>query len=57
MHPKIGYNRLCQYHIADLRSLAQRDALGRAARTARRNRRHQAAHPRQSLQAAPAAAH
>ena len=57
MHPKIGYYQLNQNHVADLRRQAQRDALAHAARTARHKRRHQAAHPRQSLPAAPAATH
>jgi len=35
MHPAIGYD-LNQAHLADLRHQAQRDALARAARAARR---------------------
>jgi hypothetical protein len=41
MHPKIGYYELNQDHLADLRRQAQRAAL---ARSARRARRHQSGH-------------
>ena len=41
MHPATGYYQMSQYHIADLRHQAQRHALARAARRARRTQRHQ----------------
>jgi hypothetical protein len=44
MHPKIGYYHLSQYHIADLTHQAQRQALARATRRARRARPHQSSH-------------
>ena len=50
MHPATGYYQMSQYHIADLRHQAQRHALARAARRARR---HQPSHYRPAL-AAPA---
>ena len=40
MHPATGYYQMSQYHIADLRHQAQRHALARAARRARRAGRH-----------------
>jgi len=51
MHPKIGYYHLSQYHIADLTHQAQRQALARAARQARRARAHQSSHPGPALPA------
>ena len=36
LHPATGYYQLSQYHLADLRHQAQRLALARAARRARR---------------------
>jgi hypothetical protein len=51
MHPKAGYYHLSQLHMADLRHQAQRQALARAARQARRARRHQSSHPRTALPA------
>jgi hypothetical protein len=44
MHPTIGY-QLAQAHLAGLRHQAQRDALTRAARRARRARPPQSGHP------------
>jgi hypothetical protein len=51
MHPKIGYYQLNQDHLADLRHQAQRGALARAARQARRARRHPSTHPGPALPA------
>jgi hypothetical protein len=45
MHTTRGYYQLNQYHVADLRHQAQRGALARAARQARRARPHQSSHP------------
>ena len=49
-HPIIGY-QLNQNHMADLRHQAQRHALARAARHARRARPHQSSHNRPALPA------
>jgi hypothetical protein len=43
MHPTIGYD-LAQAHVTELRQQAQRDALARAARKARRQRSGHRAH-------------
>ena len=45
MYPKTGYYLMNRYHIADLRHQAQRSALARAARQARKSRIHQSSHP------------
>jgi hypothetical protein len=50
MHPTMLY-RLSQDHLADLRRQAQRGALARTARLARRARAHQPSHPRPVLPA------
>ena len=51
LHPATGYYQMSQYHIADLRHQAHRHALARAARHARRARRHQPSHHRRVLSA------
>jgi hypothetical protein len=51
MHPATGYYQMSQYHIADLRHQAQRHALARAARRARRALRRQPSHHRPLLSA------
>jgi hypothetical protein len=48
MHPTIGY-QLSQDHLADLRYQAQRTALARAARRARRARPHHSSRPGPAL--------
>lgn len=49
MHPTIGYYQLSQSHLAGLRHQAQRTALARAARQARRAWPHLSSHPGPNL--------
>jgi hypothetical protein len=51
MHPATGYYQLNQDHLAGLRHQAQRHALARAARRARRAQSHQPSRHRPLLSA------